>query len=237
MKSVYSRLMRTWFPVSSGRTLKTDLFEEAFTSHSLLPEMTSGSVGLDYSIRIAIAAKARLRNEPVNSHLVVCDLRHLPFQSNSLEQILSPSSLDHFRTESEIDDAIQELSRILKPGGILILAMDNPQNPVVWVRNHLPFTWLNRIGIVPYYVGPTCTVKEAAEKLRAAGMEVTNQAAVAHAPRLPAIWLSMLAQAARSKTIGDWLSRSFDWWEFLGNWPMKFQTAYYIALRAQKCRS
>jgi SAM-dependent methyltransferase len=154
-----------------------------------------------------------------------------------MEQILSPSSLDHFRTESEIDDAIRELCRILKPGGVLILALDNPHNPVVWIRNHLPFQWLNRIGVVPYFVGPTCTMKEAKEKLRAAGMDVTDYAAVAHAPRLPAIWLSMVAQAVRSKRLEDILSQTFAWWEFLAKWPVRFRTAYYIALRAEKCRS
>jgi SAM-dependent methyltransferase len=236
MKMVYKRLMDSWFQNGSVLTLKTDLFEEAFTVHSLLPEMPDGSVGLDYSLRIASAARDRIRKKAGGFHTLVCDLRHLPFRSDCFDQILSPSSLDHFNGKNEIDEAISELCRIMKPGGILILALDNPHNPVVWIRNHLPFSWLNRTGLVPYYVGPTCTDSEAIEKLRAAGMEVTNSTAVAHAPRLPAIWLSMLAEYLHSPRLGDWLYRYFRMWDVLEKWPFRKQTGYYIALRAVKCR-
>jgi len=31
--------------------------------------------------------------------------------------------------------------------------MGNPANPVIWLKNHRPFTWLRRIDLVPYQYG------------------------------------------------------------------------------------
>lgn len=235
MKLVYSRLIHAWFPQSkSCFSMKTDLFEEAFTTYSLLPELGTGALGMDHSFEIVRSAKERLLERSRVLNLVVCDLRNLPFRSESIQQILSPSSLDHFKSKKEIVRAIEELSRVLKPGGVLILTLDNPQNPIVWIRNALPFSWLNRIGLVPYYVGPTCTVNEAKQQLQSAGLSVTECTAVAHVPRAPAIWLSMLEQKIGSKMLRLVLNRCFEAWEVLQNLPLRYRTGYYIALRATK---
>ena len=233
MKSVYSRLMSTWFETQNGATtLKTDLFEEASSEHSLLSEFESG-FGVDNSVHIALAARAMSPDQFCN-RLIVCDLRNLPLRSESFHQILSGSSLDHFSLRTDIGKALKELSRVLIPGGILILTLDNPHNPAVWIRNALPFAWLNRIGLVPYYVGPTCRLNEARKLLENAGFEVMETTAVAHVPRAPAIWCVMVAEKLRTKKIGDWLSRHYESWETLQRFPFRYITGYYIALRARK---
>jgi SAM-dependent methyltransferase len=238
MTSVYSRLTEAWFKQGSNSPiLKTDLFEEACTEYSLMGEMGSDGIGFDHSLQIARAAKNKLRTKEATCSVLVCDLRNLPFRTGCLEKILSPSSLDHFSVQQDIDKSLQELGRVLIPGGVLILALDNPHNPVVWVRNHLPFAWLNRVGLVPYYVGPTCTLPQAEAKLQTAGFEVTDCTAVAHVPRAPAIWLVMIAEMLKSKRLGEWLSRGFGWWDVLQRWPLRYRTGYYIALRAVRCRN
>ena len=43
-------------------------------------------------------------------------------------------------------------------------------NPIVWVRNRLPFGMLNALRPVPYYVGPTFTRAESLGQLSALGL-------------------------------------------------------------------
>ena len=234
MKWIYESLVQRWFERGESRVaLKTDLFEEACSRYPVLPLLGNRGIGFDYSLQIARNAK---ENNSACS-VIVCDLRKLPFPSSTIEQILSPSSLDHFSDSSEIDVALAEIGRVLKPDGVLIISLDNLQNPIVWIRNHLPISWLSRIGLVPYYVGPTCTANEAKEKVRKAGMEVTHCLAVSHVPRAPAIWLVMLAEALGSTRMGDWLSKHFEKWEVLQRFPVSFLTGYYFAIRAVKCPS
>jgi SAM-dependent methyltransferase len=230
MKRVYGRLVAAWLPVAATG-LKTDLFEEAVTPHHVLGSLGPGSVGVDCSPGIAHAARKRLGRE---YHVVVGDLRRLPIRSRSVGRILAGSSLDHFLDSADIEIALAELARVLAPGGTLVVTFDNPHNPVVALRNWLPFSWLHRIGLVPYYVGATCNRAEAAAILSRVGLDVTGMGAVAHAPRAPAIWLAWLAErlcSPRVSRVVEWL---LDRSEALDRLPTRYWTGYYLAVRAEK---
>ena len=82
------------------------------------------------------------------------------------------STLDHFRSHSEIVTSLRELLRVLRPGGQLLLTLDNPANPLVGLRNALPFGLLHRLRIVPYYVGATCGPRGLRRLLPQVGFEV-----------------------------------------------------------------
>jgi SAM-dependent methyltransferase len=238
MRFVYCKLITAWFKDPQDTVaLKTDLFEEAITEHCILPSLGAHSIGLDHSLGIVLAAKKRLYVKPNSYSLLVCDLRNLPLQTASIQQILSGSSLDHFTKKDDIDLALRELMRVMVSGGVLVLTLDNPANPIVWLRNHLPFSWLHKLGLVPYYVGPTCSAPEAREKLEAAGFKVTDCTAVAHFPRAPAIWFVHLCERFGKKGMMNWFGRLMETGECLERWPTKYQTGYYIALRAIKCRN
>lgn len=234
MRDVYARLMREWLTSSrSGPGLKTDLFEEAVTDHELMSELGSGSVGLDCSPAIAGRAHDRLRAH-ARALCVVGDVRHIPLRAGAVARILAGSSLDHFPDKQDIAVSLRELARVLGPGGTLVLTLDNPHNPVVWLRNHLPIAWLNRSGLVPYYVGATYGLAEGRRQLEAVGLVVTDVAAVAHAPRAPAIAIAALAGRLRSRRVAVWLLRALGMFETLGRWPTRYRTGYYLAFRAEK---
>jgi ubiquinone/menaquinone biosynthesis C-methylase UbiE len=127
--------------------MKTDLFEEAITSRHLLPALGPGSVGLECSPATVRAARERLGE--ARYLFVVADLRAIPLRPGAVDRILAGSSLDHFKDKADIATSLAELVRVLSPGGTLVATFDNPYNPVVWLRNRLPFAWLNRVGIVP----------------------------------------------------------------------------------------
>lgn len=235
MRRVYQRLVRNWLSRRSGRGLKTDLFEEAITPHHLLPDLGPSSIGVDCSPAVVRAARERLAAMGEPYLLLVGDLRWLPLQSRSVMRILAGSSLDHFPDKADIAVSLAELARVLAPGGTLVITFDNPHNPIIWLRNRLPFACLNRLRLVPYYVGATYNRAEARAQLKALGLVVTHMTAVAHAPRAPVIWLVALVERLGWTPLETLVARILDGFERLQHYPTRYWTGYYLAFRAEKC--
>jgi SAM-dependent methyltransferase len=235
MRRIYTDLMRRWVPTSgAGRGLKTDLFEEAVSAHHVLRALGPGSIGLDCSPATVLAARERLRRTGGGHLLVVADLRAIPLRASTVGHILAGSSLDHFPDKADIATSLKELARVLRPGGTLVATFDNPHNPAVWLRNRLPFVWLNRLGLVPYYVGQTYGRAEGRARLEALGFAVTDVTAVAHAVRAPAIALIALAERFNAPRVQRLLGRTLDAFERFERWPTRYRTGYYLAFRAEK---
>ena len=235
MRRVNKRLIDAWLGrLEVGRALKTDLFEEAVSAHHLLPDLGAGSIGMDLSPAIVSAAQERLRHADGRHLLTVGDVRHPPFQSMALRCIFSGSSLDHFSTKSDIAESLTEFARVLGPHGVLIVTFDNPHNPVVWIRNRLPFVFLNRLGLVPYYVGMTYNRDEVRRQLERSGLTVTHMTAVAHAPRAPAIWLIALVERLHWTALTAAMTRALESFEVFERWPTRYLTGYFVAVRAEK---
>jgi SAM-dependent methyltransferase len=238
MGRVYGGLVGRWLAhPCSGRAMKIDLFEEAVASHHLLPTLGPGSLGLDCSSATVVAARPRLRAAGGRHLFVIADSRELPLRASAFARILAGSSLDHFSSKSDIATSLAELARVLSPGGTLAVTFDNPHNPVVWLRNRLPFTWLNRLGLVPYCVGETYGHVEARTQLESLGLAVVEVTAIAHAPRAPAIWLVTLTERLNAIRLRRLLAPALDAFERLERWPTRYRTGYYLALRAEKRRA
>jgi len=232
MREVYSRLIHNWLGASQRLCLKTDLFEEAVSEEGPLEDLGQHSLGIDGSPLIVQGARRNLARHGLRPGLLAGDLRHIPLKNGALSGILSGSSLDHFADPAEIAVSLAELRRILAPGGVLVITFDNPHNPIVWLRNGLPFTWLNRIGLVPYYVGPTYTRAEASAQLTALGFKVTHRTAVAHAPRVVAMVLVRIADRLGWPPFQRTVSALLRAFEVLERLPTRYLTGYYLALRA-----
>jgi SAM-dependent methyltransferase len=232
MRQNYARLVHQWLGDKPVR-LKTDLFEEAISDEGPLEDLGAGSFGVDLSEAAARGAHTALLRRGILTNLMTADLRHLPLQAGTVTGILSGSSLDHFTDKRDIEICLAELRRILAAGGVLAITFDNPHNPVVWMRNALPFTWLNRMGLVPYYVGATYTRAEAYASLSALGFKVTEVTAIAHAPRVLAMWLVRLAEWLKAPALQQAVFNLLRAADVLERLPTRFWTGYYIALRAE----
>lgn len=232
MARVYRDLLVRWQPKGKATAaVKTDLFEEAIGPHGLLVPLAGFAervFGVDWAL--AIVRAAGRSTQQGTAHLLAADLRALPFAAGTFQLVLSNSTLDHFAHREDIFSALAELGRTISSGGVLILALDNPHNPAVRLRNLLSYRWLRRFGIVPYVMGITLTRREVREALDAAGFTVTDETAIVHAPRLPAIWLARWV-AGRSRP-AKWLGRLLAVCERAASWPTRYRTGYYIAVRA-----
>jgi ubiquinone/menaquinone biosynthesis C-methylase UbiE len=161
------------------------------------------------------------------------DVRHLPFANNMFDVIVSNSTLDHFKSLDEIVASLHELYRVLQVGGQLLLTLDNLANPIIALRNALPFALLNHLGIVPYYVGATCGPYLMQRTLQQVGFEVLEVSTVMHCPRVFAIAMARLLEHAKPETQRCFLSFLMAF-EYLSSWPTRFLTGHFVAVRAIK---
>lgn len=209
--------------------LKTDMFDEA-VSEGLLRSLLRCShrvIGMDISRLVLTSARSRYSE----ASFICADLRNLPL-SSEFDCIVSNSSLDHFESPEEIYTSVAELYRILRPGGLLVLTLDNPQNPLVRLRNAMPAPWLKRLGLVPYHTGPTCNRRELIALAQRAGFEVLDTTAILHFPR---ILLSIFGSAFHSRTrlcrvLLDWALR----FECLRDSRVCYFTGHFVAIKALK---
>lgn len=228
--AVNSQLLARWLPQSGlGRALKTDLFDEAFGQGlmRLLRQRASLVVGIDVSPQVLGTAAAQCDG----ATRMAADVRCLPFSDESFDAVVSLSTLDHFASQTEIESSLRQLRRVLRPGGQLILTMDNLSNPVVWLRNGMLYGWLHRVGIVPYFVGKTCGHKELCRLVADAGMDVKKVEAIMHCPRVLAVAFAKRLESANEATQRRFL-RALQNFERLSRWPSRFLSGYFVAVHA-----
>jgi SAM-dependent methyltransferase len=180
--AVNTVLLERWLPERIGTALKTDLFDEAKGEGlvGLLLARAERVVGVDVSP--AIVREAGWRNPGLEA--VVADVRRLPIGTGSIDAVVSNSTLDHFEAREDIERALAELARVLRPGGLLVVTLDNAANPLIWLRNRLPYELLHRVGLVPYPVGRTLGPRGLRGAVVRAGLAVEQTAVIAHVPRL-----------------------------------------------------
>ena len=230
---LHRHLLRRWLPRGDlDRVLKTDLYDEACRT-GLLCDLSGPAwipMGIDISYGVAQACRRRHRG----IHAATADVRRLPFRPESFGMVLSNSTLDHFADSIDIEISLHEIHRVLRSGGGLILTLDNPLNPVVFLRNTLPLSWLRRLRLVPYDLGRTVSRRRLVRCLSNGGFKVVHMEALMHCPRLAAV------------ALGGWLSkrcrrgwqeryiRSTLRFEALSRLPTRFLTGYFLAVSAVK---
>lgn len=231
--AVNGELVERWLPKGGrGRALKTDLYDEAMGEGLRLPLEARGFevVAVDFAPSVLREAAARHRS----LEIVAADVRRLPFADDSFDVVVSNSTLDHFATRAEILESLQGLRRVMKPGGRLLITMDNLRHPAVALRNALPQKALRRMGLVDYPVGATVGPRGLARLMREARLEVLDTAAILHCPRALAVRRARSIERKGQAPSRARLLRRLARWEALGRLPTRFLTGHYVAMLVRK---
>ncbi len=228
-QAVHLDLVERWIEERPGVLLKTDLFEEANGADQLLFELSGRcelALGLDIDSSTVIRAQSRC---PGGCRVLfsAADARSLPFRDGSVDVIVSNSTLDHFDGRKDFIRAIGELARILRPGGCLIVTVDNVLNPLYW-----PLRWLSGAG--PFRLGYSPRPGSLTRMLREAGLSPTASEQLIHNPRA----LSTLLFLALRRLLGGHaepaIRKLVGGFALLGRLPTRRFTGCFWAIRARK---
>jgi SAM-dependent methyltransferase len=212
--------------------LKTDAFDEA-VGDGAYPSLQRAAERV-YAIDISASTCRLAVNRWPSLTAAVSDVRNLSFCDDSFDLILSLSTLDHFASISEIETALRCLWRVLRPGGCLLLTLDNLSNPFVRFRNSLSRRFLKSSGLVPYPVGITLRPDQLRELLERTGFEVRDLRTLMHVPRAPAVALAGLLDRAGGSLAGRIFCRVHRWLELLSKLPTWRWTGNYITVSCSK---
>jgi SAM-dependent methyltransferase len=229
---LHRKLLRDWTCDRRFRAaLKTDLFDEAVGEGlaGFLLDCSDRVEGIDVSA--AVVQRAAARHPRLMAR--VSDVRRLSaFPSESFDLVVSNSTLDHFVDGRDLGVALGELARVLTPGGLLFVTLDNPQNPVVSVRNRWSSMKAKPGRLIPYFMGHTVSMSELQQMLGGLELEVERAVFLMHVPRLVFLHGSRLFSPA-------WRSgRSLLWFmhalEVLNYLPTRAWTGHFCGVLARK---
>ena len=230
-RSVHLELIGRWLDHVPTLLLKTDLFEEANGSDRILFDLRpqcGRAVALDISPETIRRARA---NQPPgeDGFFLAADLRRIGLKSGSIDCIISTSTLDHFAHETDFRRALAELVRILRPGGQLIVTVDNPVNPLYW-----PLRWLCRLRGAPFPLGYTPTLRGLIQRLQDAGLEVSDTACLIHNPRVLSTALFLTLRRLFGEHANGLIQLLLRLFASLGRLPTRQFTACFVGACARK---
>jgi SAM-dependent methyltransferase len=229
--SVQRELIRGWTgDLRVDTFLKTDLFEEANGGDQLLFDLFPApvrAVGMDVAQPTVSAAARRCWN--ASAVFLASDIRHLAVRSESVDLAISTSTLDHFDSAQDIRTALAEMARVVRPGGMLVVTLDNPHNPLYPLLR-----WASRLPGAPFALGRTMSREVLNRTLHELGLEVLKNEWLLHNPR---IFSTLLFLGVR-RLLGVHANRPIHGllrlFAQLGHLPSRRFTACFVAACARK---
>jgi SAM-dependent methyltransferase len=191
------RLFTEHFPTLEGlRILKTDLWDEAKNTRILAWASRQGAraYGIDISEPTVFQARAAFDTGPETRQCRQClrgavgDVRELPFRDASFDAIYSMGTIEHF---DETERAVEEMARVLKPGGRAIVGVPNRYDPFL---RPLFATVLQAVGLYAYGYEKSYSRRALKQMLEKAGLDVVAETAILFIPG----WLRMLDLACHA---------------------------------------
>jgi SAM-dependent methyltransferase len=191
------RLFSEHFPALEGlKILKTDLWDEAKNTRILAWASQRGAraYGVDISEPIVIQARSAFDSAPGvrdrrhDLQGAVGDVRELPFRDGAFDAIYSMGTIEHF---DETEHAVQEIARVLRPGGRAIIGVPNRHDPFL---RPLLATAMQALGLYAYGYEKSYSRRALRAMLQGAGLTVTAETAILFIPG----WLRMLDLACHS---------------------------------------
>ena len=118
---------------------------------------------------------------------------------------------------------------MIRPGGLLILTLDNPANPLYTPRR-LP----GRTRFAPFYLGYTPSLRKLKCALREVGFEVEQVDWLLHNPRLISTALFLLLRRLFGRRADAPITFLLNCFALLGKLPTRRWTSCFQAVSARK---
>ncbi len=108
--------------------------------------------GLDISTGMLQYAKKYARKFHFEAGLVHGDAAHLPFSGESFDWAVAVAAYHHLEKAGDRQQALQELKRVLKPGGQAFITVWNHRQPVFWLKpKEVRVAWRTKDTELPRY--------------------------------------------------------------------------------------
>jgi SAM-dependent methyltransferase len=223
-------LVQRWRdPVADGATtLKTDLFEEANGEDALVPRLEPRRLLLGLDLDLRTARRAQRRFASTGLAVVVSDLRRLGLRDGAVDLVVSPSTLDHFATRAELETALGEIHRVLRPGGRAVVILDNPLNPLYHaLRLAAPL-------IAPFTLGRTLGRRRLCATLDRLGFELLGHDYAIHNPRGVLTLLNLLLRKSLGRSSELPIRALVRLFALLDHLPTRALTSCFLAVGARR---
>jgi SAM-dependent methyltransferase len=171
------RLFLEHFPALQNLTVfKTDLWDEARNTRILVWASERGArvYGIDISAPTVTQARAAFARDALRC--AVSDVRALPFRDGSFDAIYSMGTIEHF---DETERAVEEMARVLKPGGRAIIGVPNRHDPFL---RPLMATILQALGLYSYGYEKSYSRRALRTMLQRSGLTVLDETAILFIP-------------------------------------------------------
>ena len=137
-------------------------------------------------------------------------------------------------TEAEIITSLTELCRVLRPGGGLIVTLDNSSN-ITYPPYFIMKLWM-RLGLAPYIIGRTIPITRLTQVLDEIGFDVEEQTAIFHYihPDVLIRWLEISLRWLSRGKLENMIMKCLCLLDRLEKKRTRFLTGRYIAVKAVK---
>ena len=86
------------------------------------------AIGIDTAI-----IPLKYASERIDAKLIRANVIDLPFKRESFDLVVCIALLHHFEDEV-LEEVLEEISAVIKPGGMFVFDVKNKMNPVVWYK-------------------------------------------------------------------------------------------------------
>ena len=183
------RLLKEHLPdLARSAVLKTDLWDEVKNTRILQWVAGQGATVFGVDISEPTVHQARAAFDHSGLGAAVADVRRLPFRDQSFDAIYSMGTIEHFH---DPETALQEMYRVLRPGGRAVVGVPNRLDPFL---RPLLAAALQGLRLYGYGYERSFSRRAFRRMLERAGFEVVAETAILFVPG----WLRMADLALHS---------------------------------------